>query len=108
MSYTKNTNKTEKSSESFPFRFFKLWYDILLIISLLRDYFGGTYKTVPWNTLTSLSIAFLYLISPIDIIPDMVPIVGIFDDIIFIRIAISFCANDIKKYKIWKDSFKYR
>lgn len=84
--------------------FFKLWHDIVLIVSLLGDYLDGTYKVTPWNTLASIAVSFLYLFSPIDFIPDIIPIVGLLDDVVLIRVAISFCGSDIKRYKIWKDS----
>jgi len=101
MQTAKDTTILEQNN---PTGIFKLWHDIVLIVSLLGDYLDGTYKVTPWNTLASLTVAFLYLFSPIDFIPDIIPIVGLLDDITLIRVAISFCGTDIKEYKIWKDT----
>lgn len=35
----------------------------------------------------ALIIAFIYLISPIDIIPDIIPVIGFIDDIVVLLIA---------------------
>lgn len=61
----------------------------------LKDICTGQYKC-SWFTITMIATAILYVISPIDIIPDVVPIVGIIDD--------AFVINMI--YNIIKDEFE--
>jgi len=52
-------------------------------------YYGIRDPRVPWyvKVLTLLVIA--YVISPIDIIPDFIPVIGLLDDVILVPIAIT-------------------
>ena len=42
-----------------------------------------------WLKLGTLGVV-LYLISPIDLIPDMIPFVGVLDDVVLVPLAIRF------------------
>ena len=42
-----------------------------------------------WLKLGTLGIA-LYLLSPIDVIPDVIPFIGVLDDIVLVPLAIRF------------------
>lgn len=50
---------------------------------------GGMTKTDKWL----LIIAAIYCLSPIDIIPDVVPIVGILDDLLVVLLALRQMSN---------------
>lgn len=45
-----------------------------------------------WLKLGTLGIA-LYLLSPIDVIPDVIPFIGVLDDIVLVPLAIRFLLN---------------
>ena len=45
-----------------------------------------------WLKLGALGIA-LYLLSPIDLIPDVIPFIGMLDDIVLVPLAIRFLLN---------------
>ena len=45
-----------------------------------------------WLKLGTLGIAF-YLISPIDVIPEVIPFIGVLDDIVLVPLAIRFLLN---------------
>ncbi len=45
-----------------------------------------------WLKLGTLGIA-LYLLSPIDVIPDVIPFVGLLDEIVLVPLAIRFLLN---------------
>ena len=45
-----------------------------------------------WLKLGTLGIA-LYLLSPIDVIPDVIPFIGVLDDIVVVPLAIRFLLN---------------
>ena len=49
------------------------------------------------------AILLLYLFSPVDIIPDIIPILGFADDAAFIVGVVSMIRNDVKKYKTLKN-----
>ena len=74
-----------------------------LLYSLIKDYWKGEYRDVsPWSILVFLA-GIIYLISPIDIIPDFLPLVGQIDDAIILVICMYFLEKDLQKYKKWKN-----
>lgn len=77
--------------------------DLKLLIYLFKDWYNGTYREIPWYSISAIILGFLYLISPIDLIPDMVPVLGQLDDIVIIRWILTHIAKqDLIKYKQFK------
>jgi len=60
----------------------------------------------PWYAKVVASLAIVYALSPIDLIPDFIPILGYLDDIIILPILITLCIKLIPK-DIW-DSYELR
>ena len=73
-----------------------------LIWSLLQDYWSGNYKSVPWKLLASTGFAVAYLVSPLDIIPDFLPVLGFVDDAAVFSLVISSFQSELDDYKEWK------
>ncbi len=63
----------------------KMIEDIKLTISMLTDFVKGNYKEIPLDTLSALIITIAYVISPIDFITDVIPVVGWIDDLVLVR-----------------------
>lgn len=78
--------------------------DFKLLFSMLKDYYNGTYKEVPWNVIASIGGVLLYVLTPIDFIPDFIPMVGYLDDATVFAFCLKFIKKDIDKYRIWKDN----
>ena len=73
-----------------------------LLYSLIKDYWKGEYRDVsPWSILVFFA-AIIYVISPIDIIPDFLPLVGQIDDALILILCMYFLEKDLHKYKEWK------
>ena len=77
------------------------------IISMLDDYYHGRYKKIPTvSLLCSLSII-AYLVSPIDRIPDNVPILGFIDDAFIINTVVTLCVDkELERYRQWRNDTK--
>jgi uncharacterized membrane protein YkvA (DUF1232 family) len=75
--------------------------DIKLTINMLIDFFEGKYKKIPLDTLIAIFIMVLYTLSPVDFVPDLIPIFGLLDDLAVIRIILLY-AQDLKAYASWK------
>ena len=73
---------------------------------MLLDSFKGKYP-VPMKTIVVVTFTFLYLISPVDIIPDIFPLIGLVDDVAVLALAASFIKGDLENYRIWKTSKQY-
>ncbi|HQC15716.1 YkvA family protein [Mesotoga prima] len=72
-----------------------------LMISMMKDYFSGHYTKIPFNTLVAAIAALVYFVSPVDVIPDFIPVVGFLDDAGIIAIFFMSFNNDIKTYEAW-------
>ena len=70
--------------------------------ALLQDYWSGEYKAVPWKLIASIGFAVTYLVSPLDIIPDFIPIAGFVDDAAVFALVVSSFQSEIDAYKKWK------
>lgn len=72
-----------------------------LFFSMLSDYVDSRYNKLPYNTLLLVVCTLLYLISPFDVIPDFIPIVGIADDLAIILSCCKFIQDDLRNYLLW-------
>jgi uncharacterized membrane protein YkvA (DUF1232 family) len=57
-----------------------LWTRVRAVPRMLKAVLRGQYKGMSFGTLGLLALGLVYIVSPIDAIPDMIPIVGIADD----------------------------
>ena len=74
--------------------------------SLLQDYWAGKYTSIPWKLIASTGFAVAYLVSPLDIIPDFLPIVGFVDDATVFALVVSSFQSELNTYKDWKKNQK--
>jgi uncharacterized membrane protein YkvA (DUF1232 family) len=80
----------------------KFGKDIGLLFSLVKDYLNGSYKSVPWTAIAGIVGALLYVFSPIDLIPDIIPVLGLTDDAAVVGLCLAGLAADLKTYSNWK------
>ncbi len=79
--------------------------DIQDLIAMLNDYCHGRYKKVPFVVLLGSAAIAAYLVSPFDLIPDNVPVLGFIDDAFIINIVMEICvAEELDRYRLWRES----
>lgn len=74
---------------------------ISLLARLLKAYARGEYRAVPWKTLTRIIAVLVYFLSPIDVIPDLLPIIGFTDDIALVLWLFNAVADDLDMFRRW-------
>lgn len=76
--------------------------DIACMVSLVRSYIKKEYTDIPIGTIISIVSTLIYIISPIDLIPDTIPVVGYIDDIMLLGWVLKSIHSDIEEYKKWR------
>jgi uncharacterized membrane protein YkvA (DUF1232 family) len=101
--HKKDKSIKKASRSSFLKRFLIDLKDLFLMI---KDYLSGRYREIPfWITAAILGVL-VYVINPLDLIPDVIPILGLIDDVVVIYLCISMVRKDLNKYREWKNCKK--
>ena len=82
----------------------RLITDVKLMISLVKDYWNDNYREVPWWTIAAVVAALLYVLSPVDLIPDFIPFFGLLDDAAVVSACLFLVEQDLSNYRKWKNS----
>lgn len=76
--------------------------DVKLLISIVQDYWNGRYRDVPYWTIAAIAAALLYVLNPLDLIPDFLPGIGLIDDVLVMGACLAMVETDLQEYKQWK------
>ncbi|MBR5759023.1 MAG: DUF726 domain-containing protein [Thermoguttaceae bacterium] len=63
---------------------------------------SGEYLGLSKTTIACLVGALLYCLSPIDVVPDVLPIVGLFDDAFVLSMTVKSVADELKTFRMWE------
>ena len=78
-----------------------------LLFSYIKDLKSGRYKSFSKTLFIVIVFGFLYMIMPIDFIPDWIPFVGIIDDAAVLGLMYKQLKKDLEKYRLWKERSFY-
>lgn len=73
-----------------------------IMLGMLKDVKNGVYPQIPWFTIATAVLALLYLLNPLDIIPDFIPGIGYIDDLSVLALATGWIESDLHEYLDWK------
>ena len=74
-----------------------------LLIAIVKDYWAGAYRQIPYGSIASIVFTLIYVFNPFDMMPDMLPIIGQLDDVAVMGACLILVEQDLHKYKDWKD-----
>lgn len=92
-----NQEKIEKIASNDTLK--KYLADIKLYFQMLGDTFTGKYKKIPVGTIAAIIGTLIYVLSPVDLIPDFIPVIGYLDDAAILATCLSFTKFDVEEYK---------
>lgn len=88
--------------ESKTNKFQQLFEVALTLVRLVRSYVSGEYRDIPTSTVVSGLAVLLYVLSPIDLIPDFIPVVGFLDDLSLVSWFVGKFQGEITRFRDWE------
>lgn len=73
-----------------------------VMLSLVKDYWKGEYREVPYWAIAAAALALLYVLNPADLFPDIIIGVGYVDDAAVIAFCLKLVQHELDKYQQWK------
>jgi uncharacterized membrane protein YkvA (DUF1232 family) len=80
----------------------KVMMETRALIRLLRAYVTGEYRAVAWESMVLVVGALIYLVSPIDVIPDFLP-GGLIDDAAVVAFVLGLVRVELIEFMEWED-----
>ena len=78
------------------------WPYLMAMIRLIRDYHRAEYRDISEQNLQIIIAAILYFVSPFDVIPDWVPVLGHIDDAFVVSLALKSVRLDLDTFMAWE------
>lgn len=75
-----------------------------LLIGMVRDYWSRSYRQVPFGTVAAAVFTLIYVLNPLDLIPDFLPIIGQVDDAAVVAGCLVLIEQDLRAYRKWKQA----
>ena len=69
---------------------------------LIKAYAAGHYRDIPLKRMSAIIAAVLYFVSPIDLIPDFIPVTGLTDDFGILLAVFNTVSKEIDNFLIWE------
>ena len=74
-----------------------------VLTALVKDWRTGKYRQALYGTIAAVVFGLIYVFNPLDIIPDVLPLIGAVDDAAVIGALLMLVERDLKKYRSWKE-----
>jgi len=69
---------------------------------MTQAFVKGHYRSISQNTIIAMVAAFIYFISPLDLVPDLIPGLGLLDDFAVLTWVYNSCLSEIEKFIAWE------
>jgi uncharacterized membrane protein YkvA (DUF1232 family) len=80
----------------------EVWSYLTALFRLLRAYIRRDYRDIPWGSIVLVIVAIIYFVSPIDLIPDILPGIGLIDDAAVIAFVVAQIKADLDNFLAWE------
>jgi uncharacterized membrane protein YkvA (DUF1232 family) len=83
---------------------FKQLFDVALtLVRMVRSYVSGEYREIETSTIISGFAVLLYVLSPLDLVPDFIPVLGFLDDLSLVSWFLGKFQAEITRYRDWEN-----
>lgn len=72
------------------------------LVRFVAAFASGEYTDVPWRSAVYALGALLYFLSPIDLVPDFIPVLGFTDDVAVVLAVVSAIRRDLSRFERWR------
>jgi uncharacterized membrane protein YkvA (DUF1232 family) len=98
-------NDAAKEAASMPREpFGDIWPYFQAMLRLTRAYSEGQYPEIPESTLVVIIAAIIYVVNPLDVIPDALPSIGYLDDATVLALAVRRSRDALDDFMAWETS----
>ena len=92
------------SKDSKTNKFHQLFEVALTLVRMVRSYISGEYRDIRTSTVVSGLAVLLYVLSPIDLIPDFIPVLGFLDDLSLVSWFVGKFHVEITRFRDWEQA----
>ena len=82
--------------------FGETWPYLLAMVRVVRDFQRAEYRDITPAKLLIIIAAIIYFVSPFDVIPDWIPVLGHIDDAFVITLALKSVQTDLDTFMAWE------
>ncbi len=74
---------------------------LVVLGKLIKAYATGEYRDIELKNVVIIIASLVYFLSPIDLLPDIIPVLGFTDDVAFLTFIFRSLGDEIEKFEIW-------
>ncbi|MBJ6107825.1 DUF1232 domain-containing protein [Hymenobacter sp. BT523] len=78
------------------------WETLQTMFRLIKASISGEYTGVPGTTVAAAVAVLIYFLSPIDLIPDFIPVLGLLDDVALVAWFSTTLKHEMDKFHEWE------
>lgn len=99
---TKKIDEARKKLDAKSSSLGEIKSDTMRLFRMLKCYGRGDYRQIPWKTLVTGVAGALYLVNPLDVIPDFLLGIGLIDDATVLAFCLAALKGDLDAFKEWE------
>lgn len=80
----------------------EVWESLQTLTRLIKAAVTGEYTGIPTSTIVGGIAVLLYFLTPIDFVPDFIPVIGLLDDVALLAWFMTGIKNEMDKFEAWE------